>query len=224
MHKILAIILFLNFSILHAQQPSSSVWYGVKAPVNLNDKWQWVNDAGYRTIDYSLVAYQYFFRTGIRRLINNYWAVGSGLALFATRTTAVKSTTEFGNEYRLWQEVSYRKNFSKKFFGQNYVRTEERVYSATSKSTAYNALRLRLRISATQMLSGKMGLQLSNEYMQQYDHQRLSFNQNRLAGSFIFQFNKETQLQTGYMWLLRPVRSQHVVVLTFQRNLYLHAH
>lgn len=222
MRKILIVILVLFFSVANAQQPTTSAWYGVRVPVNINTKWQLVNDAGYRTIDYSASAYQYLVRTGIRYFINNYWGVGTGIAFFETRTSAQKSNPEFGNEFRLWQELSYRKNFTEKTFIQNQFRTEERFYAATHKSAAYDALRLRNKITVTKMFSSHWGFHVSEEYMQQYDHSRFLFNQNRVAGSVILNFNKTTQLSGGYIWLLRPELSQHIVLVGFQKTISLH--
>jgi hypothetical protein len=222
-YALLAILVFW-FASANAQQPTTSAWYGIRVPVNINTKWQLVNDAGYRTIDYSASAYQYLFRTGVRYFINNYWGVGTGIAIFETRTSAQKSNPEFGNEFRLWQELSYRKNFTEKTFIQNQFRTEERFYAATHKTAAYNAIRLRNRVAATKMFNSHWGLQLAEEYMQQYDHKHFSFNQNRVAASGLLNFNKTTQLSGGYMWLLRPGLSQHIVMLGFQKTLSFHTH
>lgn len=222
MRKILIIILVFCFAVAKAQQPTTSVWYGVKVPVNINTKWQLVSDAGYRTIEFSPSAYQYFFRTGSRYFINSYWGLGSGIAIFETRTTSQKSNPEFGNEFRLWQELSYRKNFTEKLFIQNQFRTEERLYAATNKTAAYNALRLRNRVAVTKMFNNRWGVLLANEYMHQYDRSRFAFNQNRLAGSVLLNLNKTTQLSGGYMWLLRPDLSQHVALINFQKTISLH--
>ncbi|MES1221517.1 MAG: DUF2490 domain-containing protein, partial [Bacteroidota bacterium] len=91
------------------------VWNSVQMPVRFSSKWQAPVDISYRTLGISSSAYQYTFRTGLKRFINETWSVASGVALFFTRTSFEKTDHEFGREVRLWQDVAAENKFSKKF-------------------------------------------------------------------------------------------------------------
>jgi hypothetical protein len=215
----LVVLTMFIVSVSRAQDPDQSVWYTVKVPVALQEKWQLANEAGYRTIHFSSAAYQYFIRTGIRYFLTDNWSVAAGLAFFATRTPAVKFNREFVPEFRLWQEMSCRQNFNPRSFLQYHVRLEQRFFQPTENRNAYPALRGRIKLAFTQMLKDKVGVQVFNEYMHQYDHQHWSFNQNRLTGMLLLLLNNESQLQAGYMWLVRSNQMQQVGLVTFQKQL-----
>jgi hypothetical protein len=55
--------------------------------------------------------------------------------------------------------------------------------------------------------------------MQQSISNKFSFNQNRLIATAIYTINTSAQLNGGYMWLLRQTGSQHIMVITFQKNI-----
>jgi hypothetical protein len=202
-----------------AQQSETSAWSGVQLPVSFNSKWQWHNDAGYRTIGFSGSAYQYLYRTGARYSFTKGWSAAAGAAFFFTRTSYQKADHEFGKEFRLWQELNFNKYINGKCSLQNRIRIEQRWFNATQSIETYTAFRLRYRLSGLQKLSDKWGLQLANEYMQQSVNKKFSFNQNRVIASAIYSINQFNQFQCGYMWLLWPSSSQHVMVITFQKNI-----
>ena len=224
MKKFLFIISIIITTNIAAQQPATGIWASPQAMINFNNKWQWYNEGGYRTIGNSTPAYQYLYRTGVKYFFNAHWSSTMGLAFFFTRTNYEKSNHEFGKEFRLWQEINYKVKLTQKFNLQNRMRTEERFFESTKSKSSYKAFRLRNRLAGTLMFSEKWGVQLSDEYMQQYDHKIFSFNQNRLIASAVYQANKTTQWQGGYMWLLRRDYSQHIITFTVQKTFSLHAH
>jgi hypothetical protein len=148
--------------------------------------------------------------------------MATGVAFFYTRTSFSKDNDEFGHEFRLWEEVNRLKEIRKNTQWQLRFRTEQRFFAATSVKTKYTAYRFRLRTALTQKINDHWGLQLSEEYMQQLAHEKFSFDQNRLQFSGIYYLNSITQLHAGYMWLRWPGDNQHVLTISFYKNIFLH--
>ena len=206
-----------------AQIPATGSWFAFQLPVKINDKWQWHNDGGYRTLGASLNSYQFLYRTGIRYVVNKKWSVATGTAFFYTRSTYQKFNREFGKELRLWQEFNAQHSLSKTISLQNRFRTEQRWFAETDSRAAYFGFRLRYRAAVIKMLTEKWGVQIANEYMSQEVSKKFSFNQNRLIATALYKINTSSQLQGGYMWLKWPSTSQHILTFTFQKSISLHA-
>lgn len=222
MKHFLTIVFIVIVTSLFAQRPETGGWFSVQAPVNFSKHWQWHNDAGYRTLGVSTEPLQYLYRTGLRYNFNKRWNTAGGAAFFFSRTSFSKSNDEFGHEFRFWQEANHQYLVSKKLQWQFRLRTEQRFFEATSIKSKYIAYRFRLRSGITQRLSDKWSLQLADEYMQQQAKQKFSFDQNRLMLSAIYHLNPVTQLQGGYMWLQWPHEDQHILMLSFIKNISLH--
>lgn len=186
--------------------------------VTFGKGWQWHNDAGYRTIGYSVAAFQYLYRTGVRKRLNEDWSVASGVAFFYTRSSYEKANHEFGKEFRLWQELAHEKAIAKGWELQNRLRIEQRFFGAVGGAPARENLRGRYRLAITKKLTEKWSIRLADEYMLQRAEQKTNFNQNRLILTGNLQLKNTIQLQSGYMWLRWPSASQHVLLFTFQKN------
>ncbi len=212
---ILPVGLLLYVQSSFGQQSQTIVWNTLQLPVQLSSNWQVHNDISYRTIGVSASAYQYTFRTGIRRFINEKWNVATGLAFFFTRTSFDKTNHDFSREFRLWQEVVKENKLNKKLSLFSRFRIEERFFAATSKKDKNFALRFRYRMSLVQTVSDKWKLQLANEYMQQLAGGEFAFQQNRLGATVIYNENKSTQLQAGYIWSKLTAGTRHFVTCTF---------
>jgi len=221
MKSVFIIPLMISVGQAAAQPPATSVWTGLQIPVDFNNKWQWHNDAGYRTSGLSLSSYQYLFRTGARFFLSKETSAAAGVAFFLTRAGTEKADAGFGGEFRVWQELNHNTSAGKRFILQNRVRAEERWFDAVYNRPAYYAFRFRYRISGTVKLSEKWSAQLADEYMQQAVDGKFSFNQNRVTGTVFCQLAPGLSMQYGYMWILRPAVPQHVVMLTFQKNISL---
>lgn len=212
--------LILSFQPSFAQQSNTLMWNTIQVPIQFSKKWQMHNDISYRFIISTGTAYQYTFRTGMRRIFNEKWNAASGLALFLTRTSMEKANHEFGPEYRIWQEVVNENKLFKKVSLINRVRIDERFFASTSKADANIAIRFRYRLAIVQTISDKWKLQLADEYMQQLNKVGISFQQNRLSATGIYVFNSSTQLQSGYMWSKLPATTLHYVTCTFIKSLH----
>lgn len=222
--RLLGITMFIFSSpAVFCQRPKSGAWLSLQVPISISQKWQWHNDAGYRTLGVSSEPLQYLYRTGIRYNFNKHWNAASGVAFFFSRTSFSKSNDEFGKEFRLWEEVNHQHPVSDKLQWQVRLRTEQRFFEATSVKAKYTAYRFRLRSGITQKINNKWSLQLADEYMQQQANQKLSFDQNRLMLSGIYNLNPASQLQGGYMLLLWPKEGQHILTISFIKNISLHA-
>jgi Protein of unknown function (DUF2490) len=222
--KIITIPLVLFAVALFGQRPATGIWATAVVPININSKWQIHNDASYRTLGNSASLLQYLHRTGIRYNINSNWSAALGVAAVFTRSSFTKENDEFARELRLWQEALYKTNLTKKLQLQTRLRTEERWFKATNTKASYNAFRYRLRAQLQQKFTAKWAALIADEYMQQHAKSNWSFDQNRLIVSGVYFLNAQTQLQAGYLWLRFPANSsQHIVNLTFQKTISLHA-
>jgi hypothetical protein len=210
----------MNFA--NAQRTKTSLWFTVQTPVNFSKHWQWHNDGGYRTLGISAEPAQYYYRTGLRYNYDRPWSAAAGVAFFYTRTSFSDDNNEFGHEFRFWEEISHMHLFNEKLQGLFRFRTEQRFFAETSIKERYTGYRFRLRPGLNQKLNDRWSLQLTDEYMQQAAHDKFSFDQNRLTFSGIYHFNKTTQLQTGYMWLMWPKDDQHILTITFTKNISIH--
>jgi len=199
-------------------------WSTLQLPVQLTNNWQLHNDFSYRTIGLAIPAYQYTIRTGIRRFLPQKWNVATGLAFFYTRTSFEKANTEFGREFRLWQEANKEYKLNKKLIVGNRLRTEERFFAATSKKPEFVALRLRYRIAFVQAIGEKWKFQLANEYMQQASAGKFSFQQNRISTTAIYVVNTSTQLQAGYLRADLKSGIQHFITCTYSKTIYCYGH
>jgi hypothetical protein len=221
---VLPVGLLLYVQSSFGQQSQTVVWNTFQFPVQLSSKWQVHNDISYRTIGVSASAYQYTFRTGIRRFINDKWNVATGLAFFFTRTSFDKTNHEFGREFRLWQEVVKENKLNKKLALFSRFRTEERFFAATSAKDKNFALRLRYRMAVVQTISEKWKIQLANEYMRQLTGGEFAFQQNRLGATAIWSVNTTTQLQAGYIWSKLATATQHFITCTFTKTIVTNGH
>jgi len=205
-----------------AQKSNTLMWSTVQFPVFVSKKWQVHNDISFRFITSSGVAYQYTFRSGVRKIINDKWNVASGAALFFTRTSFEKSNHEFGSEFRLWQEVVNENKLTEKLSLLNRVRFDERFFASTSEKDAFFAMRFRYRLAFIQTISEKWKLQLADEYMEQLSGGVISFQQNRLGITGIYVFNSSAQFHTGYIWSKLSVSNQHFITCTFIKSFSFH--
>lgn len=200
------------------------MWLTAQFPVSLNKKWQWHNDASYRTLGNSIAPLQYLYRNGLRYNINTNWGAAAGVAFFFTRTTFLNQNDEFAKEFRLWEETTYKTSFNKKLQSFSRLRIEQRSFAATTSKSAYHAFRYRIKTQLQQQLNKHWALQFADEYMQQSVNNSLSFDQNRLIVNAAYLLPKELIITTGYMWLKRPANiSQHILNISFQKTLSFHA-
>jgi hypothetical protein len=196
------------------------MWLALQMPVQFGKRWQWHNDAGYRTLGNQVAAHQHLYRTGARYFLTPRLSTAAGIAFFFTRTSYAKQNKEFEREFRIWQEANWQPVLAKRLKGLLRLRTEQRFFEATGQQSARNTTRLRYRLGTLYELSPRWSVQLTDEYMHQFNHGASSFNQNRLNAMAIYQINDATQLQGGYTWLLWPITSQHIILLTYSKTIF----
>jgi hypothetical protein len=222
--SIITVSIFIVCNCVSAQRPNTGMWLTINTPVNISKKWQWHNDASYRTLGSSVAPLQYLYRTGIRYNFNDEWSSTLGVALFYTRNGFTKQNEEFGKEQRLWQELAYRKNITIPFQIYVRLRTEQRYFSTTTTSQAHHAFRYRVRVQLQQKFTQKFALQLANEYLQQRNGNLWQFDQNRSLINAVYFMNEQTNITVGYMYLLWPANSQqHILNINFQKMIQAHA-
>jgi hypothetical protein len=216
------LILFFSSKAVFSQIPATSDWFALLFQINMGNKWEWVNDAGYRTLGMSASAYSYNYRTGLKYKLNEAWSATAGTAFFFTRSTYQKFNHEFGREFRTWQELNLRKPVSKAVVINNRFRTEERWFEAVTGRDSFFGFRLRNRLTATKPVSKKWSIEFGDEYLRMLANKKFLFNSNKILLSAFYKVSEQAQLQVGYLWLKLPVSSQHVFTLTFQQIISLH--
>lgn len=222
MRKILFILIITsNITGAQAQPPVSSDWMTLQLPVSAGDRWQWLNEYSYRTIGQSASLYQLFLRTGAKYLINPHWSAASSIDMVTTRTSSEKDNKNYGREWRIWQELTYKSRPGKKMSWQNRFRIEERFFQQTQNTGAYTSVRFRCRLSATRAITSRWSVQLADEVMEERTRAAWgAFNQNRIYLNSIHQLNTTLQAQAGYYIVLRSAsRLQQVFALTVQQKL-----
>jgi hypothetical protein len=130
-----------------------------------------------------------------------------------------KNDLEFGDETRLWQEVSHRYPVVKNYSLQHRLRVEERFFGETSLGHDYKALRFRYRLAVLKKLSDKWDIQLANEYLRQLLDGDFKFSSNRLSFSGYFRFATNAHIEATYYWIKFPLQSQHVFSVAFQNRI-----
>lgn len=201
------------------QSPGSGTWLSFQAPVNFLKHWQWHNDAGYRTLGVSVLPLQYLYRTGLRYNFNLKVNAAAGVAFFFTKADYDKSHHDFGYEFRIWQEGNYQSAVKGPYKWQGRVRTEQRFFASSGGKPAYQAHRFRLRTALIRQVTSDLSLQVAVEYMQQMVSRKISFDQNRTMISVIRKLNSTILLQGGYMWLHKPADDQHIITISFIKNI-----
>jgi hypothetical protein len=222
MKRFFFIAIIITAGRANAQRPETGGWLGLQWPVNFSKHWQWHNDAGYRTLGASVVPFQYLYRTGIRRNFSEQWSMAGGIAFFFSRISFSKTNDEFGSEFRFWEEVNRQHYINEKLQWQLRFRADQRFFAATSLKAKYTAYRFRLRTGLTQRINDNWSIQLADEYMQQQASQKFSFDQNRMILSGIYQLNQSAQLQGSYMWVVWPAEDQHILIVSFIKNISFH--
>ena len=220
MKKLSIIILSFSAKAVLAQVPATSNWFAVLLRMN-KAKWELINDLGYRTVGMSTSAYIYYYRNGIRFKFNDTWNAAGGTAFFFTRSSYHKSNHEFGREFRLWQEVTFRKPLAKSLSLSDRFRTEERWFDSVSGRPAYFGFRVRDRLTVTKTINEKWSLEFGDEYLRMFANKKFLFNSNRILLLASYKMKGEMQIQGGYIWLKLPVSSQHVFTFAFQKNVSL---
>ena len=213
-------IICLIYSSALAQKNKFVIWNTLQLPVKLAEKWQLHNDISYRTLEGTINAYQFTFRTGIRYFIKPNLSATVGIAEFTTRTSFNKQTKELAKEFRVWQELNYEAKISTTSKLVKRLRIEERHFFITNIKSAYNALRLRYRFSFAKTFLNKWTATLSDEYMGQIIKGDYAFQQNRLGTSIAYQLSPKTQIQIGYIWSYLKNENIHYTTLSLQKSFY----
>lgn len=195
----------------------SSLWFTLNYPIALTRKLDWLQDAGFRTLEFKPAANQYYYRTGIRMKFRENMQAALGVARFVTRLQPDIRESGFGNENRIWQEVTLKQALPKPVSFQYRFRTEERFFQASANKKAARALRLRGRLAATWVFCNQWELTLADEIMfqQQYAFQYI---QNRLSLVTAIPLFGGFKCLTGYMLAHQVTGITHIILLTIQHT------
>jgi hypothetical protein len=198
---------------IHAQ--SSSIWFAGQLGLR-KKKWEWHQDAGYRTIGVGPKATLWFYRTGARHYFNEHWNVAAGYALFDARVD--KNKPAFSAENRIWEEV-VRQDQWKKLRWVQRIRIDHRRFNANSRTEAFTAHRLRYRTAFIRTIHPKIDLQVYDEIMIQRQHGDWLLNQNRIGMFVHVRTGKQQLVNLGYTRMQLPSGNSNLLHVGFQHQL-----
>ncbi|MGI8600808.1 MAG: DUF2490 domain-containing protein [Chitinophagaceae bacterium] len=148
-----SIILFsLITTTISAQTWQRGIWFSVQMPITIKINWQWHKDTVYRAVGVSAIPNQFLYRTGVRYVFNRTWNTVCGIALFFARRSYTKTSDEFGNQFRTWQEANAQHHLSQTISVQNRLRTEQRWFGKITTSPSYFIYRIRYQIGLVTQL------------------------------------------------------------------------
>jgi hypothetical protein len=204
------------FTVNVIAQPSNIAWFSGNMPIKISEKWQWHNDASFRTTFQTTA--QLIYRTGIVYNLNKNIKCASGYAISYAKNYANKIKPEYGIENRIWQEIVLQSKISPFFSVRNRLRTEQQFFEATSTKSKYNASRYRYRVDGICSINSKWQFDLFNEYMIQHSHNKTYFDQNRTQFNIVYKCTTNLHLLTGFMALYKSNNfTQKVLVFSFSK-------
>lgn len=184
------------------------IWANYNNSISIDSNWSVVNDVQIRTKDdidkWSLFA----LRTGAVYKVNNHVSVAAGLAWFGSMNY-FSDRTVLANEWRPWQEVSFRNNLKSVKVTQRF-RLEQRFLQKLfeGKKTNYFETRHRLRYRfevAYPVWEKKLVLNAGNEVMGNLNYIKdiRFFDQNRAFLAADYKLSKATVFQFQYIRLVQ---------------------
>ncbi|HEV8084430.1 MAG TPA: DUF2490 domain-containing protein [Chitinophagaceae bacterium] len=199
------IILFLPIATKaqHTTVHSNVLWAGYGNAIRFNNKWSLLNDVQVRTNHWADKWLLYAIRTGLSYSINDNAAVTAGFTLFKSAQYE-GSDLFFKNEWRPWEEVSYKIKIKKINLLQR-LRTEQRFLQQVinnRKANIYKYIfRLRYRFEwQFPLTQNTIKLIAGNEILVNpgYLNSSLFFDQNRTFAGINFKLSTTTSLQCQY--------------------------
>ena len=196
--------LFGQYTVKH----ENVIWANYNNSISIDSNWSVVNDVQIRTKDdidkWSLFA----FRTGALYKVNKHVSVAAGLAWFGSMNYFSERTV-LANEWRPWQEVSFRNNLKPLKVTQRF-RLEQRFLQKLfeGKKTNYFEIRHRLRYRfevGRPILNNKLMLNAGNEVMVNLNYLKGNrfFDQNRTFAAVDYKLSNLTIVQFQYIRLVQ---------------------
>lgn len=229
------ILFFINGLVMgqHIHTHTNLLWFNYNNTININEKWNVVNDVQLRSRDWVSRWSQFAIRSGVVYKVNKKIAVAAGFTWFGN-VRYYNNNPLIANEWRPWEEVSLQLNQRKIIYFQR-LRLEQRFLQQTAmgKKLSEYDMRLRLRYRFEVGLPkyrNKLELRLGNEVMTNINHisDNQFFDQNRtflvlnmnIASQTIFQF----QYLKIFQWQpsANTLDNQDVIRFGIQQQLYFH--
>ncbi len=192
----------------HTVKHENVIWVNYNNSISIDSNWSMVNDVQIRTKDdidkWSLFA----LRSGATYKVNKHVSVAAGIAWFGTMNYFSERTV-LANEWRPWQEVSFKNNLKSVKITQRF-RLEQRFLQKLfeGKKTNYFETRHRLRYRfelARRILNNKLVLNAGNEVMVNLSYLKDNrfFDQNRTFAAVDYKLSNFTVVQFQYIRLVQ---------------------
>ena len=202
---IVFVILFMPIAskAQHTTVHTNMFWTGYYNTIHFNKKWSLINDAQLRTRDWTNKWSQLLIRSGLNYSFNDHITVTGGFAFFKN-AQYVEKQLFLKNEWRPWQEVSYKVKLNKKIFTQR-IRTEQRflqqlVNNNLTKTYQY-IFRFRYRFDILLPLQENLKIAMGNEVLANphFINTKSFFDQDRIFAGVNYKLTDHTSLQLQYL-------------------------
>lgn len=209
------VIPILIISAAKGQTAPPAEWFGINVLVHLKNKLEWSNEFGYRTFTSSFLRYQHFARISLRYHVLANTSIAAGLSIFNTRLSLESKEIEFGNEFRVHEEIANIQALSSNLNLLHRFRLEQRFMQSTTRREAHLKHRGRYQIALQWKFQDRWSLSPAIEYMAGLDNNILTMDQLRLLTWLSFNPSWHYRITLGLHYHVRPQYNQMVYQFLF---------
>lgn len=215
---------FLITAAAYSQTAPPAEWLGVNVLVHLKNKLEWSNEFGYRTFTKSFIRYQHFARFSLRYHAFAKTSLATGMSFFNTRQSLEEKVPEYGNEFRLHEELANIQALSSGLDLMHRLRLEQRFMQSTSLREAHLKHRGRYQIALQWKFQKRWFLSPAIEYMAGLDKNILTMDQLRLLTWLSYNPSWHYRITLGLHYHVRPQYNQMVYQFLFIKLIGKHDH
>jgi long-subunit fatty acid transport protein len=185
-------------SILFAQENEFGNWLMYFGTNKLSDNWSIHSEVQYRnhTIEPVNIE-QLLFLTGLNYHVNKNASVTIGYGYTASHDFKSEHKEPVTKENQIFQQLTLKNQFSRLRFEHRY-RFEQRWINDDFRTRIRYRLMLFVPLNNSTITTGTFFLGIHDEILMNLE--KVFYDRNRVYGALGYQFNKETQLQLGYMY------------------------
>lgn len=199
-------------------QANNNAWFMYFGNHKISKKYQLHTEYQWRRNEWVENWQQSLFRIGVDRILENNALISAGYGWIKSYPYGVQPAKEPSNEHRIWQQLILNNQVGRFYFNHRY-RLEERFVKSISAERSSFSSRGRYRLFVTLPLSNNR-LVDNTVFLGVYNEVFLGFgknignnilDQNRLYFALGYRFNKEINVQLGYLnhYVVKSNASSH---------------
>ncbi len=234
-YKILFTLIMMCFSTLVSAQKNvetqSLSWTRYYLKTDINENYRLNQELEERVFWFPWRQHQFLSRTRLERKLGKGWKAEVGFTYFLQTLPHDPNIDDTNNRTELRPQLglSYKQSLSSKFSLHHRYWNEFRFIEQPDDSFKYKNLRVRYKIELRYNLTEKMILKVFDEIHLNFGDDVVlnTFNQNRIGGSVLYNFNKKIGVELGYFnWFQQRSSgvdyfNRNIVRLTFRHKLNL---